>query len=123
MIKKILVADDNLDGHELVHDILHINFKHVKIDRVMSSASFMKKIEASKNGYDLILFNIRLKNDNGTDVLSTIRKEYPDLMERIVLLADSPEDREYPIANEIPCISKPFSLDYFGEVVKKVCNE
>ena len=122
MIKKILVADDNLDAHELVHDILHINFKNVKIDRAMSSSSFMKKIEESDNSYDLILFNIRLKHDNGQDVLSSIQLEYPDLMERIVLLADSPEEQDFPLGKEIPCISKPFSLDYFGEVVKKVCN-
>jgi DNA-binding NtrC family response regulator len=122
MIKKILVADDDLDAHELVRDILQISFKQVKIDRAMSSKSFMKKIRESKNDYDLILFNIRLKHDNGSDVLSSIQVEHPDLMERIVLLADSPDEQENPLGKEIPYISKPFSLDYFGEVVKKVCN-
>jgi DNA-binding NtrC family response regulator len=123
MVKKILVADDSLDAHELVHDILQISFKQVKIDRAMTGAGFMKKIEKSKNDYDLILFNIRMKQENGEDVFSFLQAEYPDLMERVVLLADSPEDQESSSVTEIPCLSKPFSLDYFGEVVKKVCND
>ena len=123
MIKKVLVADDDLDAHELIHDILQINFKQVKIDRALSGESFIKKIEEAKNGYDLILFNIRLKYENGKDILSSLQHKFPGILDRIVLMADSPvQEMKHPHVKKIPCISKPFSLDYFGEVIKKVCS-
>ena len=121
MMKKVLVADDDLDVHELVRDILQINFKQVKVERALSTKSFLKKLDDAKDPYDLILFNIRL-NENGNNCLSSVQQQYPSIMERIILLADSPEEREQQFSRRMPCVSKPFSLDRFGEVIKKVCS-
>ena len=121
MIKKVLVADDDLDAHEIVHDMLHICLEGVKVDQAMSGECFMKKIGEASTPYDLILFNVRMKLENGVDILASVQDLYPGLMDRIVLMADSPGADE-PASMEDPiCIPKPFSLDYFGEVVKKVC--
>jgi DNA-binding NtrC family response regulator len=121
MLKKVLVADDDLDVHELVHDILQINFKQVKVDRALSSKSFLKKLDEADDPYDLILFNVRL-NENGNNCLSMVQQQFPNIMERIILLADSPDGHEKPLSKNMPCVSKPFSLDHFGEVIKKVCS-
>jgi|WetSurMetagenome_2_1015567.scaffolds.fasta_scaffold375800_1 DNA-binding NtrC family response regulator len=122
MLKKVLVVDEDLDVHELLHDILEINFKQVKIERALSYASFLKKIEDAKTPYDLILLNTRLKNENGKDVVASLRTKYPAILDRIILIADSPVEQTPPLATEIPSISRPFSLDHFGEIIKKVCN-
>jgi DNA-binding NtrC family response regulator len=121
MIKKVLVVDDDLDAHELVHDMLNICLDGVKIEQAMSSENFMKKMAEASASYDLILFNVRLKHENGTDSLASFKNLYPALTDRIVLMADVP-GTVGPASKKDPiCIPKPFSLDYFGEVVKKVC--
>jgi response regulator of citrate/malate metabolism len=122
MVKKVLVADDDLDVHQLVHDILQINLKQVTIDRALTSQSFIKKIKDAKSPYDLILFNIRMNKENGADLLGSVEQQYPDIMDRIILLADSPEEKKKPHGRDVPCVSKPFCLDHFGEVIKKVCS-
>jgi DNA-binding NtrC family response regulator len=122
MVKKVLVVDDDLDIHELLHDILEINFKQVKIDRALSYTTFIRKIDEAKPPYDLVLLNTRLKHESGRDVLATLRTKYPAVFEKVILIADSPVEQNDQAAKEIPSISRPFSLDHFGEVVKKVCN-
>lgn len=122
MMKKVLVGDEDLDVHQLVHDILQINFKQVTIDRALTGKSFLNKIKAAKNPYDLILCNVRMNEENGANLLDSIKTEYPDIFDRIILLADSPEESSIPLGKNVPCVSKPFCLDHFGEVIKKVCS-
>jgi DNA-binding NtrC family response regulator len=120
---KVLVADDDLDAHELVHDILEINFKNVTIDRALSYEKFHTKIDEADPQYDLILFNLRLEEEWGKEVLASIRKNNPELANRIVLITDSPAyPVEDPLLKSLPSIPKPFSLDHFGEIVKKTCS-
>ena len=114
---KVLVADNNLDSHELVDDMLEINFKNVKIDRALSNESLLNKIQAADPQYNLILFNLEMGKDSNEDVISQIRSMNPELLDRLVLVADSALD----LQTSFPVISKPFSLDYFGEIVKKTC--
>lgn len=122
MVKKVLVADDDLDVHQLVHDILQINFKQVTIDRALTGKSFIDKIKAARNSYDLILFNVRMNMEQGSNLLDSIKQDYPGIMDRVILLADSPEESSSMLASQAPCVSKPFCLDHFGEVIKKVCS-
>jgi DNA-binding NtrC family response regulator len=121
MIKKVLVADDDLDFHEIIHDMLNISLEGIKIEQAMSGESFMKKIGEALVPYDLILINVRMKLENGADILASVKKLYPGLMDRIVLMADAPGAEGTTLIRDTICILKPFSLDYFGEVVKKVC--
>ncbi|MBN1129515.1 MAG: response regulator [Chitinispirillaceae bacterium] len=122
MVKKVLVADDDLDLHQLVYDILQINFKQVTIDRALTSKSFLEKVKDAKSPYDLILFNIRMNKENGANLLEAVQKQYPAIMDRMILLADSPEEQEPALDRDVPCMSKPFCLDRFGEILKKVCS-
>ena len=122
MMKKVLVGDEDLDVHQLVHDILQINFKQVVIDRALTGKSFLSKINTAKTPYDLILCNIKMNKENGQNLLDSIREEHPDIIDRIILLADSPEESAVQLGRELPCVSKPFCLDRFGEVIKKVCS-
>jgi DNA-binding NtrC family response regulator len=121
MIKKVLVADDDLDVHQLVHDILQINFKQFTVDRALTSKSFLSKIKAAKSPYDLILCNVRMNEENGENIIDSLQEEYPEIIDRVILLADSPEESSDSL-KDVPCVSKPFCLDHFGEVIKKVCS-
>lgn len=118
---KILIADDDLDSHELVRDILQINFRDVEIDRALSSNSFLTKIQEAKPQYDLVLYNLEMENDENNKLLSKICSEFPAICKRTVLFSDSKPESMPPEFNSMPFISKPFSLDQFGEVVKKTC--
>lgn len=122
MIRKVLVVDDDLDAHEIVQDMLHICIDGVKIDQAMSGESFLKKIGEAPAPYDLILFNVRMRVENGADILSSAMNLHPGLVDRIVLMADTQGAAEQASVQDQICIPKPFSLDYFGEVVKKVCR-
>ena len=116
----VLVADCDLDSHELVDDIIEIHFKNVKIDRALCYESFLNKIQASGQQYDLILLNPDTGSENGNDIVDLIQKSFPELMERIILIAD-PQLESSPVARSLPVIYKPFSLDNFSEKIKQVC--
>jgi hypothetical protein len=113
---RVLVADDDLDVHELVDDILHINFKDVAIDRVMDLNGVRAKIRSMKIPYDIIL----LGDDGMKGFVEIINEECPALIKKTVIIC--PEGS--PLVDkwsDIPRIVKPFSLDDFGEVLGKIC--
>lgn len=122
-LKKVLVADDDLDVHQLLRDILQITFKQVKVVRALNGKNFLKKLKENKTEpFDLVIFNIRINGEKGAALLAAAKVEQPDIMKRLVLLANSPADPEIPPGPAIPMISKPYSLDSIGEVIKKVSS-
>lgn len=119
---KVLIADDDLDFHELMDDVLEINFRDVKIDRALSIENFWNRIKECGDQYDLVLFNSSLQQDSEECVLNSIKKLDPALLGKLVLVGDKQDDIQYsPDLLDLPYLQKPFSLDHFGEVVKKAC--
>ncbi|MFP4164035.1 MAG: hypothetical protein ACLFQB_10785 [Chitinispirillaceae bacterium] len=119
---KVLIADEDLDFHELMDDVLEINFRDVKIDRALSYENFWNRIKEVGNQYDLILFNEKLQQNSNECVLGTIRRFDPVLLGKLVLVGDKQDVA--PCESEkadLPFLRKPFSLDHFGELVKKAC--
>jgi len=118
---RVLVADSNLDSHKLINDIVQINFRNVVIDQAHNCESFAEKVEGAKPQYNLIFYSIRMENEDGRNKLSEMIQKNPDLRKRMILMAES-KDTPLPNAlNLIPIVTKPYSLDYFGEVIKKTC--
>jgi len=115
----VLVADCDMDSHELVNDILEINFKNVKIDRALCYDSFLNKLQNPGQQYDLILLNPETGKDTGNDTLATLQNSFPELLDRVILLADTQLDSS--VVQSLPVIYKPFSLDNFGEKLRQVC--
>jgi DNA-binding NtrC family response regulator len=115
----VLVADDDVDSYKLVNDILEINFREVQIERALNRQSFFVKLQQFEKQIDLILLNPDLENGSREEILEKMREINPELMDRVVLIGiDS------VIANlqgPMYHIPKPYSLDCFGEVVKKAC--
>jgi hypothetical protein len=116
MTIRVLVADDDLDVHELVDDILHINFKDVAIDRAMDHNGIRSKIRSMQKPYDIILLG-----DNGMKgYIEILYEECPALMKKTVMIC--PEGSEHIEKwGDITRINRPFSLDDFGEVLGKIC--
>ena len=121
---KVLVADDDLDVHELVNDILCITFKDVTVDRVLDADSFRAKARAPKKHYDLILVSSDVADASGKDILSIIFDEFPALVKKTVVIEETAATARFDRSGApLPLIKKPFSLDEFSGVIKKICPQ
>ena len=119
---RVLVADDNLDSQELVNDILLINFKDVSVERVLDAATLRKKLSAAKKPYDLVIAASNLADPRGASALAIIRDEFAAYRDRTVILEDAPgKVPRGPETAGIPVLTKPFSLDEFGDRVRTIC--
>ena len=118
---RVLVADSNLDSHELIHDIVHINFKNVKIERAHNCESFLSKVSSAQPQYNLILYSVQMENESGKNTLSELFTQNPELFQRLILMAEKHDSSLHPSLHWLPKVTKPYSLDYFEEVIKKTC--
>lgn len=118
---RVLVADSNLDSHELIHDILQINFRDAQIERAHNCESFLSKVSNAEYEYNLILYSIQMEFESGKNLLPELFQNNPDLLKRMVLMAEKFDPSLDPSLQWLPKITKPYSLDYFGEVIKKTC--
>jgi DNA-binding NtrC family response regulator len=118
---RVLVADSNLDSHELIHDILQINFRDAQIDRAHNCESFLSKVSNAESEYNLILYSIQMEFESGKNLLPELFQNNPQLLKRMVLMTENFESSLDPSLQWLPKITKPYSLDYFGEVIKKTC--
>lgn len=118
---RVLVADRNLDSHELIHDIVHINFRNVTIERAHNTESFVSKVASAKPQYNLILYSVHMDDEGDKPVLSEAIRKNPEISKRTILMAESDSVKVPDMFNSFPTVTKPYSLDYFGEVIKKTC--
>lgn len=118
---RVLVADSNVDSHELIHDILQINFRDAQIERAHNCESFLSKVSSAGSEYNLILYSVQMEHESGKKVLPRLFSENPELLKRMVLMSDEHDPHLDPSLRWLPKITKPYSLDYFGEVIKKTC--
>lgn len=122
MTVRVLVAEDDLNAHRVIRDILEISFKDVKIDRALDHGSAMAKIREANPDYDLVLYDLHFDDPSGLETLAILRSEKPQLDRNLVVLNGSAEEvAKCEAARNLPYILKPFSLDTFSDVIKKVC--
>jgi len=118
---KVLVADDDLNMHQVIEDIVEICFRDVQIDRVMSSPAFVARLREDPNAYDIILFDLHLHQPSGSRALPSVLTEFPSIRGRLVVIAPADEDVDVVAeARDLPRVGFPFSLDDFTETVRKV---
>ena len=119
---KVLVADDNLDVHESVNDILLINYKDVAVDRVLEAEGFRAKLGTKHPGYNLIIIGSGLTDASGKSVISILCEEFPQYRTAALILQDAAgQVPDTPMIKKIPVLKKPFSLDEFSDYIKKIC--
>lgn len=118
----VLVADENLDVHELVNDILLINFKDVAVDRVLEVKGFRAKLGTKHPGYNLIIIGSGLADPSGKSAISILCEEFPQYRGAAIILQDAAgQVPDTPMIKNIPVLKKPFSLDEFSDYIKKIC--
>ncbi|MDR0307225.1 MAG: hypothetical protein LBI42_10360 [Chitinispirillales bacterium] len=119
MKTNVLIADDDMDSHQLMYDILEIIFRNVKIDRTLNLQSFWSKISAKENRYDLVLLSPGLIKEEQDSFLERLNEANSEVVGKVVLTG--PEKDFETCAQDIkllPFLPKPFSLDRFEEIVK-----
>jgi DNA-binding NtrC family response regulator len=122
MTVRVLVADDDLDVHELVNDILLITFKDVLIERVLSVEACRAKL-SSQIDFDLLLVASGLSDENDTAILAMVLDEFPAMVSKIAVIEEAGASARFDNAGKpLPLIKKPFSLDEFSDVIKKICR-
>jgi hypothetical protein len=120
MMTRIIIADNDLDSHELIDDLIEINFQDAMIEHAVTFESFLDKLDSSADKYDLILYNLDFKVPGEKDIVTFLTEKYPQVLDRVICI-DSEQYAHGADYNGIPTLARPFSLDLFGEVVKKVC--
>jgi response regulator of citrate/malate metabolism len=117
---KVLVAEEDLHAHKLIHDILEMSLKDVKITRALNRESIMSKVVKGRTSFDLILFDFHFDGANGLAILLDLLRQKPEISRKLVLLNESAQEiQENPQISQLQYILKPFSLDTFSTVVKR----
>ncbi|MBN1309609.1 MAG: hypothetical protein JXA18_16940 [Chitinispirillaceae bacterium] len=118
---RVLIADNDLDSHELIDDLIEINFRDVIIERALTKESFLRKIGAGSLAYNLILFNLDLeKSEKGEGIVAYLEASRPELLGRIVFIA-SDQEAAASINGKYTLITRPFSIDHFEAMAQKAC--
>jgi DNA-binding response OmpR family regulator len=121
---RVLIAEEDLNFHRIINDILEMSLREVQIERAMSVAGLLDKVRSSDGAYSLILYNIHFDEGESGQGLAELRHNFPALQSRIVVLVDTDDDVEHhPEAAGLAIATKPFSLDEFSELVKSICGE
>ncbi len=119
----VLVASADLDVHELVADILEIIFKDITLDRVLDIEHAQEKLQSDAGGYDLILLDYHLGDMDGTQGIITLLNMYDSIKKHVVIIMDGTNtDPLDQFLEQIPTVSKPFSLDEFDHIVRNACR-
>ena len=117
---KVIVADEDLHSHKVIHDILGISLKDVKITRALNLESFLSKLAKGRSPFDLVLFDFHFESPHGLAGLLDILKQRPELAGKVVLLNESADEiTSNPQTAALQYIIKPYSLDTFSSVVKR----
>ena len=117
---RVLIGDNDLDSLELVDDLIEIYFQEAAIERAVTKDAFFRKLEQAEKPYHLILFNVDLEEPSGETVVERLRKNHSGILDRLVILTSGPLPENSPFV-AWPVVSRPFSIDLFGEVVTRAC--
>ena len=124
MAINVLLADHDLDVHKLVADLLPLIFKNVNIDRALKTDDVLERLANPELNYNLIILDLAIGDVDGRSILTTVSEQHPQMIERMVLILDSPDalpdDDNF---KALPRVVKPFSLDEFGDTIKKIVAE
>lgn len=120
----VLIVGSDLSAHKLLTDILEITFNNTKIEKATNAQTMLDKFKTQHYKYDLLILDLQISKKDEEVLILNLRSKYPHLFSRMILLLDSVEEKpEDTILQNISYIIKPFSLDEFGDLVKKICIE
>jgi len=89
---RILIVDDSGSYRKLLKKTLEVSFPTIGIDEAANGGEPLQKVDAFAP--DLILMDIRLKEENGLKLTKKIKATHPNITILIVTGFDIPEYRE-----------------------------
>ena len=122
MYTNVLLVGNEMKTHMLIVDILEMTFKNINIEKATNIQALFNKLNEQPL-YDLIIIDCQNSKKDDEEVINQIRIDYPHLIDRIIFVFDSIEEKPgEEVLMGIPCIVKPFSLDEFDALVKRTCS-
>ncbi|MDR0331348.1 MAG: hypothetical protein LBH93_06530 [Chitinispirillales bacterium] len=117
----VLIADDDMDVNQLVHDVLEICFRDVKVERAMSLGSFWAKLPAAGDPWDLIFLSAEYIKEEPGGFAGRVLAANPAAPGKVIVVGGKPDFEAFgDDVKRFPFLAKPFSLDEFEEVVRGV---
>lgn len=111
----------DLNEHQLIMDILDITFPQVVVDRTTNAEGLFLKLQESGMEYDLIILDLGGDRRHDQEFITMLRESYPRYLSKVVVLFDLTEEKfDEQLLLNLAYLTKPFSLDAFGELIKKV---
>ena len=120
----VLVVGNDIHIHKLVVDILEITLNDVEIERATNAEGFFVKHENNVNPFNLFIIDCNHDKSSNEDFLYEVHDRYSDCIDKMIILIDSIDEKPNNEAlRNITYIIKPFSLDEFGDLVKKLVSD
>lgn len=107
MPHRILVVDDEPEIRTLVSRVLrHAGYEVIAMNDGLAGLEAATSAEAP---YDVVVTNNRMLRLSGAKMVARIRDKFPETP--ILHLDDLSEPNDPPLPEDVPNLSKPFSMD------------
>jgi len=120
---KVLIADDDMDVHQLMSDVLEINFRDVQVERALTPQSFWAKaaVPEGEKPWQIVFLCVDYIKEEPDNFLGRLNEANPDAQAKLIITGYA-QDFESCAEDirQLPFLAKPFSLDTFEAMVKSV---
>ncbi|QWR76339.1 response regulator [Candidatus Magnetomonas plexicatena] len=119
-MKSVLVVDDNSEVRELMEEILAGSGYTVAVASNGQTAIEMARV----NDYDVVILDMVMPKMRGQDVLSELKRNKPFLKIIVITGFATIENAVEAIkSGASDYVTKPFNVDYFLTVIRRVIEE
>lgn len=96
-----LIVDDSAEFRRSLSDLLHARFPETSVAEARNGGEAWKQLIEHQPG--LVFIDIKLRNEDGLQLTSRIRRSYPDVVVAVFTAYDTPEYREAAYHNGADC--------------------
>ncbi|MBF4483079.1 MAG: PAS domain S-box protein [Dehalococcoides mccartyi] len=114
----ILAVDDEPAIRSLIRIVLTQD--GYQVDECEAPQEAMEMI--SKHKYDAILLDIRMPGMSGLELYSAITAKWPKMAKRVIFITGDTSGK-LMVANDIPCINKPFNIAVLKDTLLKILSQ
>jgi CheY-like chemotaxis protein len=116
--KNVLIVDDEPAIRNIVARI--ISSKGHQTQTVSNGKAALAKL--AKNGYDLLIADLKMSGLDGIELYETLKKKRPDMANRTVFITGdtmSEETNDFLTATGRPYLAKPFTPIELIEIIER----
>ncbi len=112
--KRILIVDDSADDTAAIRRILGRNVVDEGFCVDTAADGIVAQDMLGKNGYDIVLVDLRMPVMSGTELYRRIEESYPETTRKVVFMSGGIPDyrtRSFFKKTNRPFLLKPFTID------------